>query len=110
MILIFFVFVHISKAVQCPSQLQPPRYGCRQILEVVMAYVGVPHADDGLLQLLDVLGDHGYQLELHLGTHVLDWTQSCTLTFPSIFSPFFFPMSAVEHFSRKTERLKIILF
>ena len=75
-----------------------------------MAYVGVPHADDGLLQLLDVLGDHGDQLELHLGTHVLDWTQSCTLTFPSIFSPFFFPMSAEEHFSRKVDRLKIILF
>ena len=54
----------------CPTQLQPPRHGCRQILEVVIGYAGVPHADAALLQLLDVLGGHEVQLELNVGpTH-----------------------------------------
>jgi len=75
-----------------------------------MAYVGVLHADDGFLQLLNVLEDHGVQLELHIGTHGLDWTHNGILTFHSTMSSFFFPMSAVEHFSKKVYELKIILF
>jgi len=94
----------------CPAQHQPPRHVCRHLLEEVRSYVGVPHAGDHLLQLLDVLGGHQLQLVFHVGLHFLNLTLQCILTFYSILSSFFFPMSVVERFFQTATESKLIIF
>ena len=75
-----------------------------------MGFVGVPHTDPGLLQLLDVLGGHGVQLELHVGPTRSKLDPQLHFNFSFYIELFFLPQVSHGTFSRKAEELKIILF